>query len=81
MAAKDVSPFDLALGAETMARYDEALAALRPQGREAIIGRIELGYDYKELAVSLDKPSVRAARAAVHRALLRLAEEMPRGRR
>jgi DNA-directed RNA polymerase specialized sigma24 family protein len=81
MAGQDVSPFEHAVGVETMARYDAALAALRPQDREAIIGRIELGYNYKELAASLDKPTDGAARVAVHRALLHLAEEMRRGRR
>ena len=74
------SPFEHAVGVETLSRYDAALAALRPQDREAIIGRIELGYDYKELAITLDKPTDDAARLAVHRALLRLAEEMRRGR-
>jgi len=81
MTGPDLTPFEQAVGAETIARYDAALAALRPQDQEAIIGRIELGYDYAELATSLDKPSAGAARVAVHRALLRLAEEMQRGRR
>ena len=80
MTGQDVSPFEHAVGAETLSRYDAALAALRPQDREAIIGRIELGYDYKELATTLDKPTGDAARLAVHRALLRLAEEMRRER-
>jgi RNA polymerase sigma factor (sigma-70 family) len=80
MTAQDISPFEHAVGVETLSRYDAALAALRPQDREAIIGRIELGYDYKELAITLDKPTDGAARLAVHRAMLRLAEEMRRGR-
>jgi RNA polymerase sigma-70 factor (ECF subfamily) len=80
MTGQDISPFEHAVGVETLSRYDAALAALRPQDREAIIGRIELGYDYKELATTLDKPTDGAARLAVHRALLRLAEEMRRGR-
>ena len=80
MTGNDLSPFEQALGAETIARYDAALTALRPQEREAIIGRVELGYDYAELAAALGKPSEGAARLAVHRAMLRLAEEMRRGR-
>jgi len=80
MTGQEISPFEHAVGVETLSRYDAALAALRPQDREAIIGRIELGYDYKELAMTLDKPTDGAARLAVHRALLRLAEEMRRGR-
>jgi len=39
-----------------------------------------LGYSYEELAVMLDKPTADAARKAAERALVRLAEEMKRGR-
>lgn len=70
------SPLEQAIGAEALARYDAALAALLPADREAIIGRIELGYDYDELAAVLGKPSVDAARMAVRRAMLKLAELM-----
>ena len=70
------SPLDQAIGAEARARYDAGLSALPPGDQEAIIGRIELGYDYGELAIALGKPSPAAARMAVRRALLRLAERM-----
>ena len=74
MTGNDLSPFEQALGAETIARYDAALAALRPQEREAIIGRVELGNDYAELAGSARQAAATAPRRlAVHRAMLRLA--------
>ena len=73
---KDVSPLEQAIGRQSLDRYDAALALLRDQDREAIIGRIELGQSYDELANALGKPSSEAARVAVHRALLRLAEVM-----
>lgn len=76
IAARDMSPLERAIGVEALARYDKALAALKPAEQEAIIGRIELGYDYDELAAALGKPSSEAARLAVHRAMLRLAEVM-----
>ena len=76
MAGHDDSPLEQAIGREALARYDAALTALRDQDREAIVGRIELGQDYNELASALGKPSGEAARVAVHRALLRLAEVM-----
>jgi RNA polymerase sigma-70 factor (ECF subfamily) len=76
LAAQDLSPLERALGSEALARYDAALSALTPQEQEAIIGRIELGYDYGELADALEKPSRDAARMVVHRAMLRLAEVM-----
>ena len=52
---------------------------LRPEEREAIIARVEIGYSYEELAEALGKPSAEAARKTARRALLRLAEEMNRG--
>ena len=73
-----LSPLEQAIGAESLARYEDALARLTPLDREAIIGRIEMGYTYDELAEVLDKPTAEAARKAAQRALLRLVEEMER---
>lgn len=73
---KGESPLEQAIGRQTTERYEAALAALQPGDREAIVGRIELGYDYTELAVALAKPTSEAARKAVGRAVLRLAEKM-----
>ena len=70
------TPLELAIGRENAERYDAAVAALVPADREAIVGRIELGYDYDELAAALEKPSPGAARIAVRRALVRLATKM-----
>lgn len=70
------SPLEQAIGAENMRRYDEALERLRPEDREAIVGRLELHYDYEQLALLLDKPSAAAARMAVTRAMRRLADEL-----
>lgn len=72
------SPLDDAIGGEILDRYEAALARLEPEEREAIIGRVEFGNTYEELAASLGKPSPDAARMAVTRALVRLAEEMKR---
>src|SRR5262245_42203843 len=73
------SPLEEAIGREATERYEAALAALRPEEREAIIGRIELGYTYDELAEALGKPTGDAARKAAERALVRLVQEMTRG--
>lgn len=70
------SPLEEAIGGEAVERYQQALQRLRPEEREAIIGRIEMGYSYEELAQVLGKPSGEAARKAAQRALVRLAEEM-----
>jgi RNA polymerase sigma-70 factor (ECF subfamily) len=72
------SPFDQAVGRETMDRYDAALELLTPEDREAIICRIEFEWSYAEVAAALGKPSEDAARMAVSRALVRLGAEMAR---
>ena len=53
-----------------------ALERLRPEEREAIVARVEMGYSYDELAQVLGKPTPDAARKAAQRALVRLADEM-----
>ena len=74
--AASASPLEEAIGAEVLEQYEQALAGLRPEDREAIIARIELGRDYGEVAAALGKPSKDAARVAVSRALVRLATAM-----
>ncbi len=73
------SPLEQAIGREAVKRYEQALARLREEEREAIIARVEMGYTYEELAEALGKPTPDAARKAAQRALVRLAEEMKRG--
>jgi RNA polymerase sigma-70 factor (ECF subfamily) len=70
------SPLEEAIGGEALARYEGALARLRPEEREVIIARVELGQSYREIAAGHGKASADAARMAVARALVRLAEEM-----
>ncbi len=74
------SPLEAAIGAEALERYEAALARLRPEEREAIVARVEMDGSYQDVAQALGKPSADAARMAVSRALLRLAEEMTRER-
>jgi RNA polymerase sigma factor (sigma-70 family) len=69
------SPLERLIGAERVERYEAALRRLPPAERETIIGRFELAYGYEDLARYLGKPSVGAARVAVHRAVKRLTEE------
>ncbi len=74
-----LSPLEHAVGREALERYEAALARLRPADRELIVLRVELHYDYDELARALEKPNAKAARMAVTRALLRLAQEIAHG--
>ena len=76
LPADDTSPLERVIGVENLERFDAALQRLRPEDREAIVCRLELQYEYDELAVALGKPTANAARVAVARALRRLAQEM-----
>jgi RNA polymerase sigma-70 factor (ECF subfamily) len=72
----DPSPLAEALSAEAWERYEVGLERLRPQDREAILLRVEMGLAYEEVARALGKPSIEAARLAVKRALGRLMLEL-----
>ncbi len=75
---RGTSPLEAAVGSQTLARYDSALERLRPEEREAVLARVELGLSYDEIATVLGKPTANAARMTVARALVRLADEMKR---
>jgi RNA polymerase sigma-70 factor (ECF subfamily) len=81
LAGKEDSPLDLAIGHETLERYEAALDRLRPEEKELIIARIEMGLPHAEIAAMFEKPSVAAVHMAVSRALVRLAEEMAHERK
>ena len=74
------SPVEEVIGGQTLASYEAGLARLSIDERDALVARIELGQSYAEIARSLGKPTPDAARMAVSRALLRLAQEMQRER-
>ena len=61
------------IGLERRTAYDVALAQLSTEEREAIVGRLEMHYSYRELADAWGKPTPDAARKTVERAVLRLA--------
>ena len=77
-ADNGASPLEAAIGEEALDRYEAALARLRPEEREAIVARVEMDGSYQDVAQALGKPSADAARMAVSRALVRLAQEMSR---
>ena len=61
---------------ETWARYLGGLKQLTDRERRLIVGRTELGYNYRQLAFVEGQSSPDAARMALQRALIRLAELM-----
>ena len=75
------SPYDQALAAQWNERYQVGLGALRPEDRELVVARVEMGMSYREIAVLTERDNANAARSAVVRALTRLASEMRREQR
>jgi RNA polymerase sigma-70 factor (ECF subfamily) len=74
------SPLEAAIRQQQLDRYDAALSRLTEQERDLIVARLDVGLTYEEMARALGKPSWNAARMATARALVRLAEELKRGR-
>lgn len=70
------SPLEAAIGADVLDRYERALECLPEEAQQLIHLRIELDFDYVEIAAMTDRPSADAARMAVRRALKSLAEGM-----
>ena len=70
------SPLELAIGADVVARYERALSTLTEEEQQLLHLRIELDYDYAEIAAMTDRPSPDAVRMAMTRALRRLATAM-----
>ena len=75
-ADEGLSPLEAAIGREAVERYEAALERLSVSERDLIVARVELGLTYGEMADVLGKSSPDAARMAVGRALVRLAEEL-----
>jgi RNA polymerase sigma-70 factor (ECF subfamily) len=70
------SPLEVAIGADVLDRYERALEQLPEEAQQVLHLRIELDFDYSEIAAMTDRPSSDAARMAVQRALKLLAETM-----
>jgi RNA polymerase sigma-70 factor (ECF subfamily) len=75
-AEPGLSPLGRLLSREQEERFHQAIESLPTEDRELVIARLDLGYSYAQIALACGRPTADAARMAVHRALLRLAEEM-----
>ena len=76
IAGHEDAPDEVAIADELLDRYEIALERLRPEEKDLIIARIEMGLPHAEIAAMFNKPSVAAVHMALSRALVRLAEEM-----
>jgi RNA polymerase sigma factor (sigma-70 family) len=74
------SPLENAIGAEVLDRYEAGMTRLDEEDRQLLHLRIELDFDYQEIAAMTGRPSRDAARMAIQRALSRLADVMGHGR-
>jgi RNA polymerase sigma factor (sigma-70 family) len=74
--AHDPMPDQLTLDAEQERKYKAALALLTEEERMLVVGRIELGYNYDQLALVINRATPAAARMAARRAMLKLAKKM-----
>ncbi len=74
--ATAASPLDSALDAERTRRYKQALATLSEADRVLVVARIEMEYTYEQLALISGRASPEAARKALRRAVVKLAESM-----
>jgi RNA polymerase sigma-70 factor (ECF subfamily) len=75
------SPLEDAIGADLLERYERGMASLDPEDRRLLHLRIELEFDYDEIAAMTDRPSRDAARMAFQRALAHLSKAMGHDRR
>jgi len=80
MPGDQPTPFDSAVDSERARHYKAALATLTEEERILVVGRIEMGFNYDQLALIGERATPEAARQAVRRAVKRLAERMPRAR-
>ena len=74
------SPVESAIGAELLEQYERAMAAMSDDDRRVLHLRIDLDFEFAEIAAMTGRPSPDAARMAFQRALGRLAEVMGRER-
>ena len=76
LAGNDRSLQEKIIHDETWDRYRSALKLLPRRDQRLIVGRLELGYSFRQLAAVDGRAGADAARMALKRALVRLAAEM-----
>ena len=76
LPAAGPSPLEQAIGSQALERYETALNTLSYDERSAVVGRLEFGYSYAELALMLGRRTPDAARKIVERALPQIAASM-----
>jgi RNA polymerase sigma factor (sigma-70 family) len=67
------SPEDAAANAEWERKYKAALELLTQDEKTLVVGRLELGYSYEQLALITNRATLGATRMAARRAVIKLA--------
>ena len=75
LPSRERTPLDQAIDAETRQRYLTALGTLTRRDRELVVAHLELEYTHAQLACMIGR-TPNAARMALTRAMVRLAERM-----
>ena len=70
------TPQGAAISAEEQELFEEALASVPDPARRAVVLRLELHLDYGDIARDVGYPSPDAARVAIRRALVKVAQEI-----
>jgi RNA polymerase sigma-70 factor (ECF subfamily) len=71
-------PLQQLMSAESLARYETALAGLPADQQEAFLMRIEMNCSYRDIADALGRPSTESARSLVRRAIQTMARLLRR---
>ena len=79
LAGDDRSPLDEVIHVDAWDRYRSGLKRLPRRDQRLIVGRLELGYSFQQLAAVDGRGGPDGARMALKRALVRLASEMGDG--
>jgi RNA polymerase sigma factor (sigma-70 family) len=79
LPSKEPSPYAEAVAGEQELRYKKVLSTLSREEQRLIVGRLELEYNYEQLAVISNRPTAEAARLAVRRAVIKLATRLAGG--
>src|SRR5262245_33323103 len=67
--ASEPASLEALIGVDGVRSYDAALGRMLAEEAEAVVARLELGYNYEQIALILGLSSAGAARAAVARSL------------
>jgi RNA polymerase sigma-70 factor, ECF subfamily len=76
LQADEMSPAERAVATDQREAFEKALEVLNDRQREAVVMRLEYGFQYDEIAAAVELPTGNAARMMVERAMLKMIEHM-----